>query len=249
MGKLIDPQSILIREPNLLIPRMVPYGPVDLVVSDLTATLTRCALPGTGQYWENGIKQLPTSATGTRAGSIIGPSVIQPTLAGNKANTFAGGLDYAIGVYAAPVAGSARQDVTGQSKGSSPYTQRQLGFNVTWSGSSNIDGRSGSWGAWAYSGSFYERAISDTGQIDGDWHTFLAATKYNVAPKLYRDGNEVTYDFQASTVTDATAGSTEKFFIGGTPDKVALVCIWSPAPPLAALLEWARDPSIIFRAV
>ena len=248
----------MIAAPPLLVPGRVPDSQVDLITGELTRTLTATSLPGTRQYWENGIKRTPRQVEGVSAlGSSIGPvakaAFSGKGIRGSQINVFPGGLDYAIGVYAKPVSASARHDVCGQGKIAAPaYEQRQLGFNSR-IGSVNA----GYWTLYSYDSGYKESATSASGRVDGKWHTFLAVVKSGINPELYLDGvEENAYYSRAASTSDAMAGNTDGFYLFGselfpqtTPDPIALGCVWSPAPPLALLLEWARNPSSIFKAI
>jgi hypothetical protein len=239
---LVNPQSELIREPRLLVPGQVPLGPVKLSSHPLAAKVRRLALPGRRLVFDGAA---PAPASVVDYGSVGTPY----GLAG-KSNTTSGDYlicpasardtsasGFTIGVFAAPVATAARQDVVAQLNESSPYQQRVLAFNAN----ENYSAASGRFAGWVYDTG---RAVRSTAnQVDGNWHVFAFSARLGpLYHGLYRDGVNCA-EYQSALATSFTNWTPFQFRIGtGTTDPVALVVDFFPALTDQEVAEWSADP-------
>ncbi len=233
--------EVMLREPRLLVPKMVPVGPVRLSGHPLVSKVRRVILPGRGISLERlGTKvgtKVDYSAVGTRVG-LAGKS---NTTSGDYLSCPASNLDsageFTFGIFAAPVATASRQDVMVQGNPNDPYQQRLLAFNAN----DGYQAASGRFAGWVYPTGGAIR--STAGQVDGSWHTFVFVARLQPAfHGLYRDGVPCG-EYQVGYPNSFSDFTGHELKIGiGTTDPVALAVDFSSALSDAEVAIWSSDP-------
>jgi hypothetical protein len=233
--------EVMLREPRLLVPMMVPVGPVRFSDHPLVSKVRRLILPGRGISLQRDGTKIGTKVDYSTVATRYGLAGQSNTTSGDylsfPRNNFDSAGEFTLGIFAAPAATASRQDVIGQYNPNDPYQQRTLAFNAN----NSYAASSGRFSGWVYPNG--GRIVSTAGQIDGLWHIFVFAGR--LSPEyhgLYRDG-VVCSETQEELPSSYADFSSFDFVIGtGTTDPIALVVDFSSALSSSEVAIWSANP-------
>jgi hypothetical protein len=247
VASLVHPQSELIREPRLLVPRMVPVGRVRLSDTPIARKATHVVLPGYFRHWVLGkdagrTTVVDVSAVGTPKGLFAQSATTSGDYQFTPAFDRKRAVSVSVGIYGNPAMwNSSRQDVYKQLQVGGSATQCIFAFNAAAS-------TGGAWNTvacWYYSGGIGETV--DSASVDGNYNCWVAnlPNDGSTAPTIYCNGANRTQNATASaTVIDPSAYDVR---VGeGSTTLIGLAATFSPMLTPAEAAEWTRDPFSLF---
>jgi hypothetical protein len=237
--------EVMLREPRLLVPGLIPVGPVRLADNAIAKKVTHAVLPGYFTYWANGAKGRTTVIDVSPIATVKGLAAAANSETGDYLSTPAFNrkrdVSVTLGVYGAPLAAGGRKDFYVQGSPSGPYTQLTFSINSDFSG--NALGISIA--AWYYEGGWGERL--DSFSVDGNWNCWAANLPNNgtISPTMFCNGiNKTNNASSSATVIDPSANDIKCNNSSTSP--WGLFVTFSPMLTPAEAAAWTLDPFLIF---